>query len=51
VRTLPVRVTLVLSLILASPLAALAGNGESEDTLWEWIVRWLIQAAGGWFGY
>ena len=50
-RTLRVRVPLVLSLILASPLVALACNGESGDTFWEWLVRYLIQAAGGWFGY
>lgn len=50
-RTLRVRVFLILCLILASPLVALAGNVESEDTFWEWVVRYLIQAAGGWFGY
>lgn len=49
-RALQVRVPLVLSLILASPLVALAANGET-DTFWEWLVRYLIMAAGGWFGY
>ena len=47
-RILRVRVPLVLSLILASPLVALADNG---DSFWEWLVRYLIQAAGGWYGY
>lgn len=50
-RTPRVRVFLILCLILASPLVAVAGNGASEDTFWEWVVRYLIQAAGGWFGY
>jgi len=51
VRTFRVRVFLILCLILASPLVALAGNVEQEDSFWEWVVRYLIQTAGGWFGY
>ncbi len=50
-RTLRIRVPLVLSIILASPIVALAAPGGGEGSLWEWIVRLLIQAAGGWFQY
>ena len=50
-RTLGARLFLVLAAILASPLVALAASGDGEDSFWEWLVRWLIKAAGGWFGY
>jgi len=38
--------------VLTSPLvAAAASNAESQDTLWEWLVRMLAWTAGGWHYY
>ncbi len=42
---------LVLLLILASPVVAFAAGNEAEDTIWDWIVRLVMWASGGWHGY
>jgi hypothetical protein len=51
-RTFLARIFLVLVVVLASPVVAFAAdNGETRDTLWEWFVRLVTWAAGGWHGY
>jgi len=51
VKTLRARIALVLLVLAASPVAAFASNAEGEETLWDWIVRLLQWAAGGWHNY
>jgi hypothetical protein len=52
-RALRTRIPLVLFLILSSPVVTLAGNttGEPGESLWDWVVRLLAWAAGGWHYY
>lgn len=50
-RALQARVALALLIVAATPVAAFAGNPETPEGIWEWIVRFLQWAAGGWHGY
>ncbi|MFH1502772.1 MAG: hypothetical protein ABIG03_06965 [Candidatus Eisenbacteria bacterium] len=47
-RTLKGRLLLVVGLIMTSPVAALAGDPDTQETAWDWLVRFLSWAAGGW---
>lgn len=50
-RTLRSRLLLVTVLIMTSPVAALAADAEAQETMWDWLVRALSWAAGGWHIY
>jgi len=52
-RALRTRLPLVLFLILTSPVVTFAATvgGEPQETLWDWMVRLLTWAAGGWHYY
>ena len=49
--SLRTRIVLVLLALAATPVAALAADGASEETIWDWIVRLMQWAAGGWHHY
>jgi len=52
VKSLLTRTSLVVFSILASPtLVAAATDEASKDTIWDWFIRLVIWAAGGWHGY
>ena len=38
-------------MLAATPVAAFAASQEGDETLWDWIVRFLQWAAGGWHNY
>jgi hypothetical protein len=44
------RASLVLLVILVSPAASFAA-GDGGETMWDWIVRLIMWASGGWHGY
>lgn len=51
-KTLMSRVSLALLILATSPVICLAAtNPDTEETLWDWLVRIFIWAAGGWFTY
>jgi hypothetical protein len=46
------RASLVLLGVLMSPTVVSAATEEgSKDTIWEWFIRLITWAAGGWHGY
>lgn len=45
------RVVLALLTVAATPVAALAGDPDGHQSIWDWIVRFLQWAAGGWHHY
>lgn len=45
------RAGLILFVILCSPIASLAADPATGDKVWEWVVRLLAWAAGGWHYY
>ena len=47
-RTLRSRLFLVVVLIMTSPVAALAADLEAQESMWDWLVRFLSWSAGGW---
>ncbi len=47
-RSLKGRLLLTVGLILTSPMGALAADPEAQDTMWNWVVRFLSWDAGGW---
>ncbi|MBM3307778.1 MAG: hypothetical protein FJY74_05580 [Candidatus Eisenbacteria bacterium] len=49
--TLRARIALVLLVLAASPIVAFAAEQAEQESLWDWIVRFLVWAAGGWHGY
>ena len=49
-KTLAARISLISLVILASPVAAQAG-GHGGDLYWEWFVRLISWASGGWHGF
>jgi len=50
-RALRARVALALLTVAATPVVAFAGNPGGHETMWDWVVRFLQWAAGGWHHY
>jgi hypothetical protein len=50
-KTLAARFFLVVLVILATPVSSLAGGEASGDVWWEWFVRLITWASGGWHGF
>jgi hypothetical protein len=50
-RSLKARLLLVTVTMMAWPVAAMAADPETQETVWEWVVRLLSWAAGGWHYY
>ncbi len=48
-KTFAARIFLISLLILASPAASLAEGGDAS--YWEWFVRLITWASGGWHGF
>ncbi len=47
-KRLTTRVYLTLLIVLATPVACFAADLEGGDSLFDWVVRFLAWAAGGW---
>ncbi len=44
------RLYLTLLIVLATPVACLAADPEGGESILEWIIRFVVWAAGGWHG-
>jgi hypothetical protein len=47
-KRLTTRVYLTLLIVLATPMACFAADPGAGESLFEWVVRFLAWAAGGW---
>jgi len=50
-KTLAARIFLISLVILASPVGSLAAGHGGDDAYWEWFVRLITWASGGWHGF
>jgi hypothetical protein len=50
-KRLMTRLSLALVIVATTPVICLAADPDVEQSIWDWLVRIFIWAAGGWFTY